>query len=168
MQKLTCYKAKYRQISYYFVIYNLWGHCPANIYLFKVKNRNTRKKCEIFLKLIIKTPEQRRWRRSGVFIVNFENISHLFLLFLLLTLNKQMLARWNILDILCDIYLSSQHLLVQSSNGNTRMLCEICWKSTVMTPERRHWRRKISLIRFQKFFWYFQCWLRTSSFQLSD
>ena len=31
-------------------------------------------------------------RRSGVFIVNFEHISHLFLAFLLLTLNKQMLA----------------------------------------------------------------------------
>ena len=31
------------------------------------------------------------WRHSGVFIVNFEHISHLFLGFLLLTLNKQML-----------------------------------------------------------------------------
>ena len=30
-------------------------------------------------------------RRSGVFIVNFEHISHLFLVFLLLTLNKLML-----------------------------------------------------------------------------
>ena len=29
---------------------------------------------------------------SGVFIVNFQHISHLFLVFLLLTLNKQMLA----------------------------------------------------------------------------
>ena len=29
-----------------------------------------------------------QWRRSGVFIVNFEHISHLVLLFLLLTLNK--------------------------------------------------------------------------------
>ena len=27
------------------------------------------------------------WRRSGVFIVNFENISHLVLVILLLTLN---------------------------------------------------------------------------------
>ena len=27
------------------------------------------------------------WRRSGVFIVNFEHISHLVLVFLLLTLN---------------------------------------------------------------------------------
>ena len=28
-----------------------------------------------------------RWRRSDVFIVNFEHISHLVLMFLLLTLN---------------------------------------------------------------------------------
>ena len=32
------------------------------------------------------------WRRSGVFIVNFEHVSHLFLVFLLLTFNKKMLA----------------------------------------------------------------------------
>ena len=64
----------------------------ANIYLFKVNNRNTRKRCEIFSKFTIKTPERRQWRRSGVFIVNFENISHIFLVFLLLTLNKQMLV----------------------------------------------------------------------------
>ena len=32
--------------------------------------------------------EWRLWRRYGVFIVNFEYISHLFLVFLLLTLNK--------------------------------------------------------------------------------
>ena len=31
-------------------------------------------------------------RRSGVFLVNFEHISHVFLVFLLLTLNKQMLG----------------------------------------------------------------------------
>ena len=60
----------------------------ANIYLVKVNNRNTRKRCEIFSKLTIKTPEPRRSRRSVVFIVNFENISHFFLVFLLLTLNK--------------------------------------------------------------------------------
>ena len=47
---------------------------PAKIYFFKVNNRNTRKMCKI--------------RRSDVFIVHFEHISHLFLVFLLLTLNK--------------------------------------------------------------------------------
>ena len=30
---------------------------PANIYLFKVNDRNVRKRCEICSKLIIKTPE---------------------------------------------------------------------------------------------------------------
>ena len=33
---------------------------------------------------------KRQWCRSGVFIVNFEHISHLVLVFLLLTLNMQM------------------------------------------------------------------------------
>ena len=32
---------------------------PANIYLFKVNYKNTRKKCEICSKLTIKTPERR-------------------------------------------------------------------------------------------------------------
>ena len=61
---------------------------PAGIYPLKVNNRNTRTRCEICSKLTINTPERRHWRRSGVFIVNFEHISHLVLVFLLLTLNK--------------------------------------------------------------------------------
>ena len=43
--------------------------------MFKVNNRNTGTKCEICSKLTIKIPEQRHWRRSGVFVVNFERIS---------------------------------------------------------------------------------------------
>ena len=39
--------------------------------------------------LTIKATEQRQWRRSGVFIVNFEQISHLILVFLLLTLSRK-------------------------------------------------------------------------------
>ena len=35
------------------------GLNPANIQLFKVNNRNTRKRCEICSKLTIKTPERR-------------------------------------------------------------------------------------------------------------
>ena len=49
-----------------------------------VNNRNIRKRCEICSKLTIKTP----WRRSGVFIVHFEHISHLVLVFPLLTLSR--------------------------------------------------------------------------------
>ena len=51
--------------------------------MFKVNNKTTRLGCEICSKLTIKTTE----RRSGVSIVNFEHISHLVLVLLLLTLN---------------------------------------------------------------------------------
>ena len=61
---------------------------PASIYLFKVNNRNTRTRCEICSKLTIKTPERRQRCRYSVFIVNFEHISHLVLVFLLLTLSR--------------------------------------------------------------------------------
>ena len=52
----------------------------AGIYLFKVNNGNTRALCEIYSKLTIKTPERRQWR-SGVFIINFEQISHIAMVF---------------------------------------------------------------------------------------
>ena len=61
---------------------------PTGIYLCKVNNRNTRTRCEICSKLTIKIPERRQWRRSGIFIVNFEHIPHLVLVFLLLTLSR--------------------------------------------------------------------------------
>ena len=60
---------------------------PAGICLLKVNNKNIRTGCEIRLKLTIKLSERRQWRHSGVFIVNFEHISHLALVFLLLTVN---------------------------------------------------------------------------------
>ena len=57
-------------------------YCPAGIYLLKVNNRNTSqwRRSGIFIVNF-------EWRRSGIFIVNFEFISHLVLVFLLLTLN---------------------------------------------------------------------------------
>ena len=48
----------------------------VGIYLFKVNNRNTRVRCEICSKLIIKTKEQRQWRPSSVFAISFEHILH--------------------------------------------------------------------------------------------
>ena len=83
----------------------------ANIYLFKVNNRNTRKKWEICSKLTIKT---RQWRRSGVFIVNFEHTSNLFLVFLLLTLKRP----GRLLNVLCMFNLRpvSTGILIVESN----------------------------------------------------
>ena len=46
---------------------------PAGNYVFKVINRNTRTRREA---------RTSHWRRSGVFIVNLERISHLVLVFL--------------------------------------------------------------------------------------
>ena len=53
----------------------------ANIYLFKVNKKNSRKWCEICAKVTTKTPQRRQWHCSGVLIVNFEHISNLFLVF---------------------------------------------------------------------------------------
>ena len=65
---------------------------PTSIYLLKVNNRNTRTWYEICSKITIKTPEQRQWRLSGVFIVNFEHILHFAPLILLLTLHMYLPA----------------------------------------------------------------------------
>ena len=60
---------------------------PANINLFKVNNGNFLKKgMNVFT--VNNKNTRRRWRRSAVFIVNSEHVSHFFLPFLLLTLNK--------------------------------------------------------------------------------
>ena len=59
-------------------------HLLAGIYMLKVNSKGTRARCEICSKLTIKTLEG---RRSGVFIVNFEHISHVALAILLLALN---------------------------------------------------------------------------------
>ena len=43
--------------------------------MFKVSNRNARTMYEICSDLIIKTPKRHHWRRSGVFILNFEQVN---------------------------------------------------------------------------------------------
>ena len=62
---------------------------PASNYMFKLNNRNTGTKCETCSKKTLKTPEGHPWRRSsGIFIVKFEHISQLVLVFLLFTLSR--------------------------------------------------------------------------------
>ena len=57
-------------LTFYKTFYH--PHNPAGIYLLKVNDRNNRTRCEIFSKLTIMT---------------YEHISHLDLVFLLLTFN---------------------------------------------------------------------------------
>ena len=54
---------------------------PAGNHTLKFNNRDTGARWEICSKLTVKTP-------GGVFIVNFEHISHLVVMLLLLTLRK--------------------------------------------------------------------------------
>ena len=56
---------------------------PAKIHMLQVSNRNSRKRYQICSMFAMKTPG-RHQRRSGVFIVNFEHISNILGLCLLL------------------------------------------------------------------------------------
>ena len=66
---------------------HFWGRYPAGIYWFNINNENTGATSEICSKWTIKTPERRQWC-SGVFIVNFEEISDIVLMFSLLILSQ--------------------------------------------------------------------------------
>ena len=54
---------------------------PSRHLFFKVDNRNTKTMCKICAKFTIMTPERHHWSRSYIFIVNFEQTSHIFLYF---------------------------------------------------------------------------------------
>ena len=82
--------AKYNNYELTLISFSILIINPAGIHLLKANNRNTRTRCEICSKSTIKT--WRQWRRSGVFIINFERISQLVPVFLLLTLNMQLPA----------------------------------------------------------------------------
>ena len=57
---------------------------PRKLVHAESSNRNTRKGCEIYSKVTIKAPERHQELRYGIFVINFEHISHLFLVLLLL------------------------------------------------------------------------------------
>ena len=72
---------------------------PAGIYLLRVSCRNTRTR---WVWNLFKVNNNDNWIRhcfSGAFIVNFEHIAHLVLVFLLLTLDKQLLAETGVLRV---------------------------------------------------------------------
>ena len=61
------------------------GTSPVEIYLLKLINSYTITSCEICSIVTTKTQEPCQWRRSCVFIVNFEQISRFIFLFLFST-----------------------------------------------------------------------------------
>ena len=58
----------------------------------------TLEKSERCSELTIKTTERYHWRCSGVFIVNFEHISHFVLVLPLLISNKQLFWEANVVN----------------------------------------------------------------------
>ena len=77
---------------YFFFFFWFYRDCPVgsfkypgNIYLFKLNNKHPRTRSKMYSTLVIKTIEQRQSRRSTIFIVNFEHIRHLVLVFPFLT-----------------------------------------------------------------------------------
>ena len=65
---------------------DIWDKSPCQTSVMQSFSDGTR--CEICSKLTMKTLERRHWRRSGIFNVTFEHILHLALMFLLLTLSR--------------------------------------------------------------------------------
>ena len=65
-----------------------WHWNYQSTLLVQILQQNTKTMYKICSKLITTTPERREWCRCDIFIVSFEQISHIFLLFLLFTLNK--------------------------------------------------------------------------------
>ena len=91
------------------------GFTYSRIYLFKVKKENTKTMCKICSKLPIKTPATLHWLRSRVFIVNFEQISNIVLVFQLLTLSKRRPTR-HYFSLQISIRLIVVHIVWKMSN----------------------------------------------------
>ena len=80
--------------------------------MFKVNNRNARKRCDICSKLIIKTPQRRQWHGSGVFIVNSEHISNVDLLTYISIVDfEQVNVSWEKLEISLP-YCQDKHIVI--------------------------------------------------------
>ena len=94
--------------------------------MFEVNNRDTKAKRKICSNLTIKTPKRRQWRCSGVFIVNFEHISQLVLVFPLLTLSK-LICSANQLTVFC-----MRGIFIVYKNSCTQLKFT-CSKSTIET-----------------------------------
>ena len=119
--------------------------------MFKVNNERTRPRFKICSKLTIKTPQRRYWCRSGVFIVNFEHISHLFLVFLLLTLRVKIKAKISINKGITFKMIKFWFFIV------TNQLCiQVRIRLNIANPQISNKRLGYQLIPFQAHLKFFQ------------
>ena len=111
---------------------------PFGNYVFKVNNKSTKTRCEIYFNLTTKTPEWRHWHRSGIFIVNFKHVLHLVLVFLLSALSKYMPAgSWYICFWFWPFRNSSQKL-IQRGIHVAYMWC-VCRETSYFMLMRISW-----------------------------
>ena len=117
-------------------------------YLLKVSNRNTGKRCEICWKLTKKTPERRHWHRSGVFIVNLEDIyifTYSFLAFFVVFHQKMCFYHFHFYFWWSTKFLPNNINQSETGIGDKKLAVElhvprffanVCSKSTVKTWEQ--------------------------------
>ena len=75
----------------------LYPYIPTLHLLVQIQQRKHQSNVWNMFDVNSKTPKQRQWSRSCVVNVNFEQISHIFPMFSLLTLNKYMTFEWKFL-----------------------------------------------------------------------
>ena len=141
------------------ILFLLRHNYPAGNYMFKINNRNTRTRCEMCSKLTIKTPERRHWRHSGVFIVNFKRISHLVLVFMLLTLSRYTF----IIPFLARITISSDKKEVLDYEPFTKQE-QLSQPITISWADAKH--RNFLLNGFETSFWSWELQLQEISMVL--
>ena len=110
---------------------------PASTCLFKVNNRNIRKRCEICSKLTIKTPERRHWR----FAMCFASYTPIY--------NHE-----ENLNLLATRY--SKHLLIADC-VNFKCLINHTWFDTYISPFTTPFEKfSFSFCKWWKFFLFLQ------------
>ena len=72
-------------------------YIPTQHLLVQIQQRKHQRNVWNMFDVNSKSPEQHQWGRFGVLIVNFQQISHIFLVLPLLTLNKYMSFEWKFL-----------------------------------------------------------------------
>ena len=100
-----------------------------SIYLFKLNNRNTRKRYEACAKLTIKSPERRQSITFDVCIFNFEHISHFS------SVSVVDYQKVNIYSADMQFINPAGIRFFKSIHGSSKTMFEICSKLTIKTPE---------------------------------